>query len=64
MAVERHHDHDKYYKEKYLIEMVPYSFRGIVIIIMVESLVAGSIAVRRQTWCWRIPHLDPKATGS
>lgn len=29
MAVERHHDRGKCYKEKYLIEMVPYSFRGL-----------------------------------
>ena len=49
MAVEIHHDHGKCDKKKYLIEMVPYSFRGLVIIIMVGNMETGSIALCRQT---------------
>ena len=34
------------------------------IIIMVGNMAAGSMVACRQTWYWRILHLDPKATGN
>lgn len=42
MAVKRHHDHSNSYEEKYLTEVVTYSFRGSV-----------SMVVCRNMWHWK-----------
>ena len=48
IAVERRHDQGNFYKVTFIILGLAYSLEVQSIIIM-----AGSMAVSRQTWCWR-----------
>ena len=54
VALKRHHDHNNSYKH----------FTGLAHSSEVQSIIimAGSMAVCRQTWCWL--HLDQKKTGN